>query len=150
MYQLEHTQLIKQDIDVCWEFFTDPKNLEKITPKKMGFEILNDPAKQVYPGLIIYYRIRPLFNLPVRWVTEITHISEKQFFVDEQRLGPYKIWHHEHHFQHTDQGVLMTDRVSYVMPFGILGRLVHRLLVRRQLEQIFAYRKEMIERMFNQ
>lgn len=149
MYQLRRTQFIKTDIQTCWDFFSSPGNLNKITPSFMGFDVLTDVPAKMYSGLMIEYRVRPLFNIPVRWVTEITHVQEQSFFVDEQRKGPYRIWHHEHHFKIVEGGVEMTDIVSYVLPFGILGRLVHPILVRPKLEAIFKYRFKIVEEMFN-
>lgn len=148
MYQLIEKTFIKSDIQTVWDFFSSPKNLKKITPAHMGFDIITGGEGQMYPGHIISYKVKPLFGIPMLWVTEITHVSEKEFFVDEQRIGPYKMWHHEHHFVQVDGGVEMTDIVSYALPFGLLGTLAHKLLVRRQVESIFKFRQKVITRYF--
>lgn len=149
MYQFKREQLVKTDMDTCWEFFSSPKNLKKITPAYMGFDVLTELPEYMYEGLIIAYKVKPLFGIPVEWVTEITHVKENSFFVDEQRKGPYKIWHHEHHFKETEQGILMTDIVSYEIPFGPIGKLAHPILVKKKLEEIFAYRFAMTEAFFS-
>ncbi len=149
MYQFKREQLVKTDIVTCWEFFSSPKNLKKITPPYMGFDVKTDIPEYMYEGLIIAYTVKPLFGIPVEWITEITHVKEHKFFVDEQRKGPYKIWHHEHHFEETDRGILMTDIVSYEMPFGVLGKVVQPILVKKKLEEIFAYRFAMTEAFFS-
>lgn len=148
MYQLKRSQLIKTDIDTCWNFFSSPGNLSKITPKYMGFDILTDVPEEMYEGMMISYTVRPLLGIPMNWVTEITHIKEKKFFVDEQRKGPYRIWHHEHHFKETDQGIEMTDIVSYQLPLGILGKAAHPFIVKKKLEEIFDYRYKIVEEIF--
>lgn len=149
MYQLKRTQFVKTDLATCWDFFSSPKNLNKITPKYMGFDVLVEIPETMYEGLMIEYTVRPMLNLPMKWITEITHVKEKQFFVDEQRKGPYKIWHHEHHFKTVNGGVEMTDIVSYELPFGVLGRMLHPILVKKKLEEIFAYRFKVVDEMFN-
>ena len=102
----------------------------------------------MYEGLMIEYRVRPLLGIPMNWITEITHVKEHQFFVDEQRKGPYRIWHHEHHFETVDNGVLMSDIVSYELPYGILGKIAHPILVQRKLNEIFDFRFEIVEEIF--
>lgn len=149
MYQLRRTQLVKTDIITCWDFFSSPGNLNKITPKSMGFDVLTEVPDKMYEGLMIEYRVRPLFNIPMRWITEISHVKDHVFFVDEQRKGPYLIWHHEHHFKVVDGGVEMTDIVSYELPFGFLGRFVHPILIKPKLESIFKYRFQVVEELFN-
>jgi ligand-binding SRPBCC domain-containing protein len=148
MYQFKREQLVKTDMETCWKFFTSPANLQRITPSYMGFDVLTEVPDTMYEGLMIAYRVRPLFGIPVEWITEITHVKENLFFVDEQRKGPYKIWHHEHHFSPTAEGILMTDIVTYELPFGILGKLVHPLLVKKKLEEIFDYRFKVVEEVF--
>lgn len=148
MYQFKREQLVKADLQTCWEFFSSPKNLKKITPPYMGFDVLSEVPETMYEGLMIGYRVKPLFHIPVEWITEITHVREKKFFVDEQRKGPYKIWHHEHHFEETENGVLMTDIVTYEMPFGILGKMVHPFVVKKKLEEIFDFRRTMTDAFF--
>jgi ligand-binding SRPBCC domain-containing protein len=148
MYQLKRTQFVKTDLATCWDFFSSPNNLNKITPKEMGFDVLTEGVENMYEGLMIEYKVRPLLNIPLRWITEITHVKHQQYFVDEQRKGPYKIWHHEHHFKEVQGGVEMTDIVSYELPFGILGKLAHSLLVKKKLDQIFAYRFKIVDELF--
>ncbi len=148
MYQLKRTQFVKTDLATCWDFFSSPNNLNKITPKEMGFDVLTEGSECMYEGLMIEYRVRPLLNIPLKWITEITHVKHQQYFVDEQRKGPYKIWHHEHHFLEVEGGVEMTDIVSYELPYGILGKLAHPILVKKKLEQIFAYRFKIVDELF--
>ena len=149
MYQLKRTQLIKSDLKTCWEFFSSPQNLKESTPPYMGFDIKVSLPKEMYEGLMIAYTVRPLFSIPMTWITEIKTVKENQFFVDEQRKGPYTIWHHEHHFKETPEGVEMTDIVTYVLPLGFLGRLVHPFIVKPKLDEIFAYRFKRVEEIFN-
>jgi ligand-binding SRPBCC domain-containing protein len=149
MYQLRRTQIVKTDLQTCWDFFSAPVNLQKITPAYMGFDVLVEVPEKMHEGLMIEYRVRPLFNLPMKWITEITHVKDHTFFVDEQRKGPYRIWHHEHHFREVPEGVEMTDIVSYELPFGILGKIAHPILVKKKLEEIFAYRFKVVEELFN-
>jgi ligand-binding SRPBCC domain-containing protein len=149
MYQLKRTQFIKADIQTCWEFFSSPKNLKLITPPYMGFEVKVDLPEKMYEGLMIEYTVKPLLGIPMSWITEIKTVKENEFFVDEQRKGPYSIWHHEHHFKQVEGGVEMTDIVSYVIPLGILGKIAHPIVVRKKLEEIFAYRFQKVEEIFN-
>ena len=149
MYQLKRTQFIKSDIQTCWDFFSSPKNLKLITPPYMGFEVKTEVPEKMYEGLMIAYTVRPLLGIPMSWVTEIKTVKENVFFIDEQRQGPYTIWHHEHHFKQVDGGVEMTDIVSYVIPLGILGKIAHPIIVRKKLEEIFAYRFQKVEELFN-
>ncbi|MFN5418685.1 MAG: SRPBCC family protein [Flavobacteriia bacterium] len=149
MYQLKRTQFVKTDLETCWDFFSSPQNLQKITPKSMGFEVLTEINGKMYEGMMIEYIVKPLLGIPMRWVTEIATVKDKQMFVDEQRKGPYRIWHHEHHFKEVAGGIEMTDIVSYELPFGFLGRLVHPILVKKKLEEIFAHRFKVVEEMFN-
>jgi ligand-binding SRPBCC domain-containing protein len=149
MYQLIKKQIVHTDINTCWEFFSNPANLKVITPDYMGFNVKTQTPSEMYEGLIIGYSVSPLLNIPMEWVTEITHVKDKSFFVDEQRVGPYKLWHHEHHFKEIDGGVEMIDIVSYQPPFGLLGKIVHPFLIKPKLEQIFAYRFQKVEDIFN-
>ena len=150
MYQLKRTQFIKADIQTCWDFFSSPDNLKVITPPYMGFEVETEVPAKMYEGLMIAYTVRPLLGIPMSWITEIKTVKENQFFVDEQRKGPYTIWHHEHHFKEVEGGVEMTDIVSYVIPFGILGKIAHPFIVKKKLEEIFAYRFKKVDEIFNQ
>lgn len=148
MYQLKKQQFVKADLDACWNFFSSPKNLQKITPEYMGFDVLTELPEKMYEGLMISYNVKPLLNISMEWVTEIKYVHEKKFFVDEQRKGPYKIWHHEHHFKAVDGGVEMTDIISYELPLGFLGRLAHPILVKKKLEEIFKYRFKKVDEIF--
>lgn len=148
MYQLKSTQFIPASLETCWDYFSSPKNLKEITPKNMGFIIKTDLPSKMYEGMMIEYIVTPLLGIPMNWITEIKTVKEGVFFIDEQRKGPYKIWHHEHHFKVVDGGIEMTDIVSYEVPFGILGKLVHPIIVRPKLEQIFQYRTKKINEIF--
>ena len=148
IYKLERQQFIPITIDQAWSFFSSPKNLKKITPDYLGFEITSEHKDKMYAGMIITYIVKPLLGIPLRWMTEIKHVNKPNFFVDEQRVGPYKIWHHEHHFEEVDGGVDMKDIVHYAMPLGILGRIVHALQVKKQLNDIFNYRIMAINKEF--
>mgnify|MGYP003774403197 CR=1 FL=1 len=148
MYQLKRTQFVKTDLQTCWDFFSSPKNLKVITPDYMGFDVLVDVPEKMYEGLMIEYFVKPLLGIRMKWVTEIKYVHNKEFFVDEQRKGPYKIWHHEHHFKEVEGGVEMTDIVSYEIPFGVLGKIAHPILVKRKLEEIFDYRFRKVEEIF--
>ena len=114
----------------------------------MGFIVKSEVPQKMYEGLMIAYTVKPLAGIPMNWVTEIKTVRDLEFFVDEQRVGPYKIWHHEHHFKAVDGGVEMTDIVTYVLPFGILGKLVHPWLVKPKLAQIFSYRFKKVDQLF--
>ena len=149
IYTLEVKQFLKISLAEAWDFFSSPGNLPKITPPQMGFIITSGPPAKMYPGQIITYKVSPFPGFKTNWVTEITHVSDHSFFVDEQRFGPYRIWHHEHRFEVQDKGVLMTDRVSYKLPFGIFGQIAHSLFVKNQLKQIFEYRIAAMEKKYN-
>jgi len=148
MHQFIRKQFVKTDLQTCWDFFSSPANLKRITPSYMGFDVKTEVPAQMYEGLIIAYTVKPLLGIPVEWVTEITHVKDKSFFVDEQRKGPYTMWHHEHHFKEVDGGVEMTDIVSYIIPLGFLGKIVQPFLVQPKLEEIFAYRFKIVEEVF--
>jgi ligand-binding SRPBCC domain-containing protein len=148
MYQLKTKQIIPTDLETCWNFFSSPKNLKIITPEYMGFEVLFEIPEKMYAGLMIEYEVKPLLGIPMKWITEITHVDEMKFFVDEQRKGPYRIWHHEHHFKQVENGIEMTDIVSYEIPFGVLGKIAQPLIVKNKLNQIFDYRFQKVEELF--
>lgn len=145
-YQFEQIQRINASKQQVWNFMSSPQNLKKITPTYMGFDITsNNASEKMYEGMIISYIVKPLFNIKMEWVTEITHIKEGDFFIDEQRMGPYKMWHHQHFIEEIPGGVLMRDIVSYIPPLGILGELANRFLIKKKLKQIFAFRKDALE-----
>ncbi|MBL7773331.1 MAG: SRPBCC family protein [Chitinophagaceae bacterium] len=149
LYQLKVKQHIPATQNQLWEFISSPRNLSKITPESMSFSITNEPiASIMYPGMIICYKVSPFLGIKLTWVTEITHVSDGNYFVDEQRIGPYSMWHHEHHLTETKEGVLMEDIISYKPPFGLLGRLANWLFIRHQLQTIFNYRYQAMEKQF--
>ena len=149
LHQLRRKQTLPLCLEEAWDFFSSPFNLAEITPPDMGFKVkLVRPEDKMYPGMIIAYQVSPLLNIPMGWVTEITHVQEPYYFVDEQRFGPYSLWHHQHHFKEVQEGVEMIDIVSYKIPFGIIGDLANTLFVRKRLEYIFDYRYQALEKMF--
>ena len=149
IYQLKTTQVLPISIEEAWEFFSSPLNLKNITPKHLGFDVLTDlEGKKMYPGMVIEYTVRPKLNIPLHWMTEIKHVKEPYYFVDEQRFGPYALWHHQHHFKEVDGGVEMRDIVHYALPLGILGRIAHALFVEKDVNDIFNYRFKILEEKF--
>ena len=150
VYQFYKEQRIHTTVDEIWDFVSSPRNLKEITPDYMGFEITTAHMSDImYPGMIISYKVSPVLGIKLPWVTEITHVSNKDFFVDEQRKGPYKMWHHEHRIIQTDDGLIMTDLITYEPPFGVLGALANKLFIKKQLNDIFDYRKKIIDNKFN-
>ena len=148
-YQLHKTQKIPATIDRVWDFISSPANLKKITPEYMGFNITSKLlSDKMYPGMIISYKVSPVLGIKMTWVTEITQVKEKEYFVDEQRVGPYSVWHHEHKIEAIEGGVLMTDIVSYKPPFGFLGSIANSILIKKQLQEIFDFRTVAMEKMF--
>ncbi len=149
VYQLITVQKIPVSIDKAWDFFSDPKNLQAITPVSMGFRIISEQQdNKMYAGQIIEYKVRPLLNIPIYWMTEITHVADKKYFVDEQRFGPYSMWHHQHHFKAANGFVEMTDIIHYKLPCWFLGDIANWLFVRKQLKGIFEYRFKKVEELF--
>lgn len=149
IYLIHRTQELPISIKEAWNFFSSPDNLKEITPPYMDFKITSPyPKKEMYPGMIISYVVRPLLNIGIPWVTEITHVDANRYFVDEQRFGPFKFWHHQHHFTPTNHGVLMEDVVHYALPLGILGRIAHHFIIKKRLEAIFAFRKQYLETLY--
>lgn len=149
MYQYTSKQELSTSIKEAWIFLSDPKNLKRITPDYMGFDIISGAERSMFQGQIIQYRLTPLLNIPFRWVTEITHVEEGAYFVDEQRFGPYTFWHHKHFIKKTSNGVIMEDIVDYKLPLGPLGWLAHKLFVRKKVKQIFDYREKALNEIFN-
>jgi ligand-binding SRPBCC domain-containing protein len=148
-YQLIKAQKLPVTISEIWNFISAPDNLKEITPEKMGFIVTsNSGAKKMYPGMIITYKVSPLFGIKLNWMTEITQVKENEYFVDEQRIGPYSMWHHQHKVEPIEGGVLMTDIVTYKPPMGILGALANSLLIKKQLQQIFDFRTVALEKRF--
>ena len=150
-YNIKTTQQLPISLNEAWDFFSSPNNLAKITPPEMGFIITSDrkDGENMYAGQIITYIIKPMFGIPVKWMTEITHVKEGEYFIDEQRFGPYKLWHHRHSFKQTDHGVEMYDEVNYVLPFGFIGKIAQALFIRKKIEGIFKYRTVVVENLFS-
>lgn len=144
VHRLEQQQVLPITLAQAWDFFSSPRNLDAITPPELGFEITCDPGPRAYEGQILTYRIRVAPLVHFSWVTEIKCVEEGRSFIDEQRFGPYRFWHHRHGFEEVPGGVRMTDTVHYALPFGPLGSLAHLLFVRRKLQRIFGYRKEIL------
>ena len=151
LHKIESIQFIKSDLKTIWDFMSSPKNLVVITPDYMDFTIVNEvkELEQMYAGQIIEYTVSPVMRIKLKWVTEITHIENNHYFVDEQRFGPYSFWHHKHFIKQVEGGIEMMDIVHYKLPFGILGRVLNHLFVKKQLKQIFDYRHAKIEAIFN-
>ena len=149
IYTLKVVQDLKTNLGEAWAFFSNPKNLSKITPKEMGFNITSETPEFMFEGQIISYKVSPILGIKLNWVTEITHVKDNLFFVDEQRFGPYTMWHHEHHFEEIEGMIRMTDKVSFKVPFGFFGRLLVPILVKPQLKKIFNYRFEILEKKYN-
>ncbi|MFT5436867.1 MAG: ligand-binding SRPBCC domain-containing protein [Ulvibacter sp.] len=148
-YQFQKQQKIKCSIDAIWDFISSPANLKEITPDYMGFDIMtNNLPDKMYPGMIISYKVSPLLGIKTTWVTEISQVEEKKYFVDEQRVGPYSLWHHQHIIEPIENGVLMTDIVSYSPPFGFLGAIANSLIIKNKLNEIFDYRTKAVEKRY--
>lgn len=151
LHTLTTKQFLKSDITTVWDFMSSPGNLTKITPSYMGFKILSDASEtKMYPGQIIEYYVTPIAGIKMHWVTEITHVKDKEFFVDEQRFGPYAFWHHKHILKEVPGGVEMIDSLHYKVPFGILGKAVNHLFIRKKINEIFDFRYKKLEQLFNQ
>lgn len=148
IYYLKTEQFINADIEKVWDFFSNPENLNELTPPDLNFRIVTELSSKMYQGQIIEYRVRIFPGVWTKWLTEITHVSDKNFFVDEQRVGPYKVWHHQHIFVQKDNGVLMKDIVTYVIGYGIVGSLLHALFIKRKLKKIFDYRFNKVDELF--
>lgn len=148
IYQFRSKQFLPISINEAWEFFSNPNNLPKITPPWLNFEVTTQLDSKMYAGMIITYLVRPLLNIPTTWVTEITHVREQNFFVDEQRFGPYKLWHHQHIFNEVKGGIEMEDIVSYAIPFGTLGRIANSLIISEKIRAIFSFRTEKLKELF--
>lgn len=150
IYTLHTTQFLPITLDEAWDFFSDPKNLKIITPDYMGFKTLSGDDRPLFSGQIIQYLVTPVFGIPMKWVTEITHVVDKKYFVDEQRFGPYALWHHKHFLKEVPGGVEMEDIVDYKLPMGILGQMVHPFLVKPKLKEIFDYRQQKLIALFGE
>lgn len=148
-YQFKQEQFIPASIDEVWNFISSPANLKVITPDYMGFDITSgDVPEKMYKGMIISYKVAPVLGIKTTWVTEITHIKDKEYFVDEQRVGPYALWHHQHFIEPKENGVLMKDIVSYAPPMSFLGAIANTLMISSKLKEIFDYRTLAVEKKF--
>jgi ligand-binding SRPBCC domain-containing protein len=149
VYHYKQVQHIPASLDTVWEFFSTPKNLNNITPPDMNFVTTYiTGGEKMYEGQLISYRVSPFPLVRLRWTTEIKNVSEKKFFIDEQRFGPFALWYHQHFFYEKENGVEMIDEVSYAIPLGFLGRIVNALVVGKRVEGIFAFRKRAVEKIF--
>jgi ligand-binding SRPBCC domain-containing protein len=149
VYSFKTVQLIPTDLKTAWDFFSNPNNLKDITPANLGFKVISRyQGDTMYPGQVIEYKVSPLLGIPLYWMTEITHVEDKKYFVDEQRFGPYSLWHHQHHFKEVNGGVEMTDIVHYKIPFWFLGDIANSLLVQQQVKGIFSFRFKKVEELF--
>jgi len=149
VYQFRREQFFNQPIEKLWTFISNPKNLKEITPDYMGFDITSqDIPDEMYEGMIISYRVSPLLGIKTTWVTEITQVKNNKYFVDEQRVGPYKLWHHQHFLEKKDHGTLMSDIVTYQPPLGLIGSIANKILIKQKLEEIFNYRNKSLNALF--
>lgn len=148
IYTLKAKQNLPISMEEAWDLLSDPRNLKTITPDYMGFKIISGADRKMYAGQIIQYIVTPLAGIKSKWVTEITQVIDKEYFVDEQRFGPYALWHHKHFIKEIPGGVEMEDIIDYKVPFGILGQLVHPYIVKPKLQEIFKYRREKLTEMF--
>ena len=148
VYRFVRTQKIPIKINEAWSFLSNPNNLKTITPSYMGFHIHENENTEMYSGQIIKYTVSPILGIKINWVTEITHVKNLEYFVDEQRFGPYSFWHHKHFIKEIKGGVEMVDILDYALPFGILGRIFHPVIVKPKLNEIFNYRREKLIKIF--
>ena len=149
VYAIKTIQTIPVSLDAAWDFFSSPANLKEITPDNLGFNIISKHhGDKMYAGQIIEYTVKPVLGIPLYWMTEITHMEDKKYFVDEQRYGPYNMWHHQHHFKAANGGVEMTDIVHYKLPFWFFGDIAHSLFVKKQLQHIFNFRNQIVAKKF--
>jgi len=149
IYRLTRQQVVAASLDDVWAFFATPTNLNEMTPANMQFETIRGNEGAMYQGQLIEYRVQFMLLVKSRWLTEIAHIEEKSYFVDEQRIGPYNFWHHEYRFEAVHGGTLISDQVTYELPLGPLGKLIHAIWVGPQLKSIFDFRQEKVEEIFS-
>lgn len=150
-YQIIKKQKVNATIDEVWDFISSPANLKEITPDYMGFDITSKQLQEkMYPGMIITYVVTPVLGIKTDWMTEITQVREKEFFIDEQRIGPYALWHHQHHIEPIENGVLMTDIVTYSPPFGFIGAIANSIMIKRKLKEIFDYRFQAVVKKYGE
>ncbi|WP_231463172.1 SRPBCC family protein [Pedobacter sp. Leaf132] len=149
-YRIEFTQKIPVDIDTAWDFFSSPLNLAEITPESMTFDVTSPIKKdeKMFPGMIITYKVSPLLGIKLNWMTEITHVKDKEYFIDEQRFGPFAFWHHLHRFEAIDGGVLMHDILHYAIGYGFIGTIANEIMVSKKINEIFSFRYKKVEELF--
>ena len=148
-HSIKTVQKIPISLDMAWEYFSNPANLQAITPESMGFKVISKHyGEKMYAGQIIEYSVRPVMNIPIYWMTEITQVKDKEYFIDEQRFGPYTLWHHQHHFKAIEGGVEMTDIVHYKNPLWIFGKIANSLFIKKKLKEIFNFRFRKVEEIF--
>ena len=148
VYSIYRSQTVNASLQDVWNFFSAPANLEKITPKSMAFDVLNKDERPMYAGQIIEYKVTPLFGIKLYWMTEITHVQPLQFFIDEQRFGPFSFWHHQHHFKQTGNGVEMTDILHYKIPLWFIGDIANAIMVKKKIKAIFDFREQKVNELF--
>lgn len=149
VYSIKTVQKIPVSLDKAWDFFSSPANLQAITPAKMGFTIISKHhGEKMYAGQLIEYKVKPVLGIPLYWMTEITQVKDKEYFIDEQRFGPYSLWHHQHHFKAIEGGVEMTDIIHYKNPLWFLGDIANVLFIKKQLRDIFDFRYKKVEELF--
>tara|TARA_B110000902_G_scaffold163470_1_gene186959 strand:+ start:84 stop:581 length:498 start_codon:yes stop_codon:yes gene_type:complete len=150
LYTLYAKQIVDKEIDFLWDFFSKPSNLNKLTPEDVEFKIISGKSDDFYAGKIISYKIKPFKLVTLNWITEISQVKEGSYFIDNQISGPYKMWHHEHHFKSNNDGTTeIIDKVKYKLPFYILGRISHKIFIKRKLIKIFNFRQKKINELFN-
>ncbi len=148
IFQIKSKKILNISLDKSWDFFSNPSNLPKITPPWLNLKLTSDLPDKMYAGMLITYKVYSFPGIPISWVTEITQVKEKNFFIDEQRFGPYKFWHHQHHFRDANEGIEMEDIVTYALPFDPLSRPVNTLTIGRKVKEIFKYREEVLSQIF--
>ena len=150
IFKIHTKQNLPITIEEGWDFLSDPRNLSIITPNYMNFKITDCDFRPVYQGQIIQYTVKPILKIPLNWVTEITHVADKKYFVDEQRFGPYSLWHHKHFIKEIEKGIEMEDVIHYKVPGGIFGEFLNKMFIKNQLSEIFNYRKTKLTEIFGQ
>jgi ligand-binding SRPBCC domain-containing protein len=148
LYRIRRIQTLPLSLDEAWNFFSSPSNLPEITPPWLHLRVVGEIADRMFPGMVIEYRVAPFLGIPFHWITEITHVDPPHYFVDEQRLGPYRFWLHQHHFKSVETGVEVIDAVHYGLRLGPFGRLIHALIIGKQLREIFDFRRRKLEQVF--
>jgi len=149
IYTLKKIQNFPITLEKCWDFFSNPSNLELVTPPELGLEIISELPDTIYPGMIIQYNVSPLLGIKQTCVTEITHIKEPEYFIDEQKIGPYTFWHHQHHFKKIKDDMIETsDIINYSLPFDPFSRIIHNLFISKRLNYIFDYREKVLSQKF--